>query len=331
MAFFSLSFWGEDYIDRFKNVDPYQVLGLSKKFSKKELDDAYSRYLNQRTKFSATSQKEESVSKQTKQAWDEFEFSYNILSNPSTREIYDTYGLEYLNETQSTILDFKGDEELMMMKQIGAEVPEKYETFGGTLVYPIEFSTLEFFKGATRVVTINTIKKCQCIHEDAIDCEECDGVEDEVQSNEIEVTIPPGAPNYYRVFSKDVYDVELNRAPHDIIFVAIQRDRSSNQKENQYHRSGNDIVTNISLSLSDRIRGGTISIKNIDGENLSPVIDPSGTFAIAKGKGFPYVGNPKIRGDFIVNIITIYPSKPLSEEQRKIVESILPDDPSEYQ
>lgn len=325
-----LSFWTIENINKFKNVDPYQVLGLGKDFTKKDLDKAYSNYLDKRTKYTAVTRNDEAISKQTKQSWEEFEFSYNILSNPSTRELYDTYGIEYLNETQSTILDFKGDEEIMMMKQMGMVIPEKYDTFGGTLVYPIEFSTLEFFKGATRMVTINTIKKCQCIHEDEIDCEECVGVEDEVQSKEIEVTIPPGAPNFYRVFSKDVFDVDYNRAPNDVIFVAIQRDRSDSN-ENQFKRVGNDIYTNFSLSLSDRIRGGTFNIKNIDGEVLSPVIDTSGTFAVSKGKGFPYVGNSKYRGDFIVNINTIYPTKPLSEEQRKIVSSILPDDPSEYE
>lgn len=331
-AYNVLSFWTINNIDKFKNVDPYHVLGLGKDFTKKDLDKVYSQYLDKRMKYTAAFRNEETVSKQMKQSWEEFEYSYNVLSNPSTRELYDTYGIEYLNETQSTVLDFKGDEEIMMMKQVGMVVPEKYDTFGGTLVYPIEFTMLEFFKGATRMVTINTIKKCQCIHEDEIDCPECVGVEDEVQSKEVEVTIPPGAPNFYKVFSKDIFDVDFNRAPNDIIFVAIQRERlNSKQNERQYKRIGNDIITNFSLTLSSRIRGGTFNIENIDGEILSPIIDASGAFAVSKGKGFPYVGNPKYRGDFIVNINTIYPTKPLSEEQRKIVASILPDDPSEYE
>lgn len=330
--FFALtqSFWQQHNIDRFKNVDPYQILGLGKDFTKKQLDSIYSRYVDQRLNVKPGT----AISRQMQQQWDEFEYSYNILSNPASKEIFDNHGIEYFNITDSSILGFKGDEELMMMKNMGMQVPELYDTYGGALTFPVQFSMLEFFKGATRLISINNVDKCICPKEEDLVCPECEGVDDNLIANELTLTLPPGAPYFYRFFAKDAFDTELNRAPHDILFIAVQSETSIKDKNLPAHkfvRIGNDIVTNFTLPLAKKIRGGSFQITNIDGEVVEASIETQGGVAISRGKGFPFVGEPQRRGNLIVNVNIVYPTKPLTKKQREIVNSILPDDISEYE
>ncbi|OHS95709.1 DnaJ domain containing protein [Tritrichomonas foetus] len=312
-----LSFLQTYNISRFESLDPYQVLGLKQGFSKSEIQKVYNRYVSQRIK--ATNPSERTI-----RNWEEIEFAYSILSNPSTKQLYDNAKYEFINVSDFTIIGFQGDEHLIMMNNMYGGIPEIYKTYGGHLVFPVEFSLVEFFKGATRKISLNTLKKCVC--EDGTDmCSECFEVENDARNNVIDVTIPPGAPNFYRVLHEGVFEPDVNRAPHDIIFVAMERKGSG-----RFTRNGNDVSVNITLPLSTKIRGGTIDIKNVDGEKVTISLE-QGENVVVKGKGFPFLGSPKTRGDLKVHFNIIYPEHELSEEQKQIVNSILPDDASQYE
>lgn len=103
--------------------------------------------------------------------------------------------------------------------------------------------------------------------------------------------------------SGDLY-VHINVTPHKTIV-----------------RTGNDLVTNLSIKLTDALLGATYTLETLDGKEsvVVPMSTKVGDTVVLKGKGVP-VSNHK-RGNFIVKLDIKLPEK-LSKHAKEVIEEL---------
>ena len=87
-----------------------------------------------------------------------------------------------------------------------------------------------------------------------------------------------------------------------------------------FERRGDDLYTNITISLIDALTGFTLDIKHLDGHKVQVVRDkvtwPSARIA-KKGEGMPNYENNKARGTLFITFDINFPKGELSEEEKK--------------
>jgi DnaJ-class molecular chaperone len=299
-------------------VDPYQVLGLKKSFNQRDLRRVYRRYLIEKSRsVQPTALRERRLR--------EVEFSYNLLSNPSARRLYDqTTSLDFLNNADFTISGFASDIHMAVIQQTYGQVPAELAKSCGTVYFPVDFTLLDFYRGAKKRVYLSGLAKCVC--KQGKKCRKCRDHPYAERIRTYTVALPPGAPPYYPILARRVYDDGVDRAPHDIVFLPICADAPG------FSRVGYDLWTNQTIPLSEAIRGREIEISNLDGATLSVKLDPSlqsGGVVTVPGKGFPIPGQD-VSGDLIVRIEVAFPDK-LTAHQKEALDALLPDDESSYE
>lgn len=88
-------------------------------------------------------------------------------------------------------------------------------------------------------------------------------------------------------------------------------------------KDGLNLVTDLSIKLSDALLGADVPLSTLDG-NVSLKV-PSGTntgqILRVKGKGVPHAAGSKTRGDLYVRITVKLPEK-LSKEQKRLIEEL---------
>lgn len=89
-----------------------------------------------------------------------------------------------------------------------------------------------------------------------------------------------------------------------------------------FTRSGNDLHSKVSISISQAVLGGRVEVKTLEGETVMkiPAGTQSGELFRIRGGGFHSV-HGRSRGDHIVTVIISIPKK-LSRDQRKIMETL---------
>lgn len=146
-------------------------------------------------------------------------------------------------------------------------------------------------------------------------CSRCHGSGQTMARRTIEVKIPPGVDNGSRLrVANEGEPGSLGGPKGDLyvyIYVASHKD---------FERSGNDVVIRQSITFAQAALGATITVPTIDGkvELKIPEGTQTGTAFRIKGKGIPYLRNPKQRGDQHV-VITVETPRKLSDKQRKLL------------
>jgi molecular chaperone DnaJ len=133
----------------------------------------------------------------------------------------------------------------------------------------------------------------------------------------VSVKIPAGVEegNYMPVRGKG--NAGKNGGPNGDLIVVIE------EKEHEYfHRNGNDLIFQQTISFPDAVLGCEISIPTLDGEEAI-IIEPgtqAGTGITLKGKGIPDLNNSYRYGDMKVIINIHVPSKVTTDEKELLNE-----------
>lgn len=302
------------------NVDFYKILGLEVGASQRDIKRAFKRFMGQK-------QRNKAPSDRTLRLWKQTETAYEVLSNPSSRELYDFYGINFLNYTGFNVYGYQSDAQIRLLRNIYNSIPSDIEEMGGVITYPIQFSLSDFLTGAEKQVRVIQSVNCICPR-GGTRCAKCRQNPFMQKLVQHTIELPPGAPELHRILVKGLGDTKSGRGANDVVFIVYCR-----PDENGFQRDGSDLRVTINVTLGQALAGGGVEIVNVDGEVLTVSIEGSvqdGEERRIIGKGLPAFDEPKKRGDVVVTFRVIFPEK-LSEDQKNIVAEILPVDLLEYE
>jgi molecular chaperone DnaJ len=146
-------------------------------------------------------------------------------------------------------------------------------------------------------------------------CEECDGAGRVVEEREISVDIPAGIHDGQRIrLSGEGHAGALGGRSGDVyVLVRVKEDP-------RFVREGNDIYSQVDLTIVQAALGATMPVETLDGEielELPPGVQP-GEVRVLRGKGMPVLQGFG-RGDHRVLVNVSVPRR-LSDEQRRLLE-----------
>lgn len=87
-----------------------------------------------------------------------------------------------------------------------------------------------------------------------------------------------------------------------------------------FERRGDDLYTNISISLQDALLGFTIELKHLDGHMVTiqrDKITKHGARIRKKGEGMPNYDNNNLHGVLYITFDVIFPENELTSEQKE--------------
>lgn len=99
-----------------------------------------------------------------------------------------------------------------------------------------------------------------------------------------------------------------------------------------FERKGNDLYTNLTISLQDALIGFTTEIKHLDGSMIEikrESVTSPGTILKKKGKGMPHYDDNNLFGTLFIKIDVSFPKATLTEDQKLEITKIL-NQPSKF-
>ena len=148
-------------------------------------------------------------------------------------------------------------------------------------------------------------------------CSKCVGKGTENIRRRIKVTIPPGIDNDSRIVMKGDGEPSLLGAENGDLYILIKI-----LKHNNFVRQNNDILMQLDVNFVTATLGGNILINTLDGEhNMDiPAGSQSGRIIRLKSYGVPFLRRPDKRGDFIITLKVLTPTK-LNSKQKQILKT----------
>jgi len=318
--------------------DYYQILGVNRNASEKEIKQAYRRLarkhhpdLNPNDKSAETRFKEINA-------------AYQVLSDAEKRKKYDQFGdqWEYAEQfaksggqervrwdfgkggTTFEYGDLSGFGDIFSSlfgdSGIGSRTRHGPQR-GQDIESPIEVTLEEAYHGSTRVVQLQTEEPCTaCGGTGRVGnrvCTICNGAGGKVIPKRLEVKIPAGVRDGSRIriagkgspgragdSKGDLYLV-VKVLPHKV-----------------FERKGDDLYTEVSVPLSTAILGGEVRLLTLNGKvslEIPPETQNSKVFRLV-GKGMPRLGNSDY-GSMIARVKVVLPTN-LTQEEKKLFEKL---------
>lgn len=169
-----------------------------------------------------------------------------------------------------------------------------------------------------RFVNVRTCERCHGEGKTIeTPCPECSGNGRVRKNRTIEIKIPAGVENGSRLRVSGEGEAGLRGgSPGDLyIYVYVKA-------HSQFERQGNDVHSEVKISITQAILGATITVDTLDGkaELRIPEGTQTGTVFKMKARGIPYLKGHG-RGDHLVRIKVSIPTK-LTGEQREILRKL---------
>lgn len=146
-------------------------------------------------------------------------------------------------------------------------------------------------------------------------CTKCRGTGEMLAKRKIAIKIPPGVDNGSRLRVANEGEPGVLGGPKGDLYVYIYV-----RPHKEFERSGNDVISHVNISFAQAALGATVQVNTLDGkvELKIPEGTQTGTAFRVKGKGIPYLRNPKQRGDQHI-VVTVQTPKKLTDAQRELL------------
>ncbi len=310
--------------------DYYNILGVSKKATAKEIKQAYRKLARKHhPDVNPGDKSAEARFKEINQA-------YEVLSDPEKRKKYDKYGdnWQYADQfaqsgRQQPSWDFSkggagttfhfedlsggdfGDVFDSILGGIGGRRARRTQR-GRDYEYPVEVSLEEAYHGATRMLETQIEEPCSSCKGKG--CASCGGVGRIIRPKRLEVKIPPGVKNgsRVRIAGKGGPGYGGGTAGDIYLLVSVKADK-------RFQRIGDDLHVEISVSLINAILGSEVQVPTIGGKKLALKIPPetqNGKVFRLSGQGMPKLGSNS-KGDLLAKVQVVLPTK-LSEREKEL-------------
>lgn len=149
-------------------------------------------------------------------------------------------------------------------------------------------------------------------------CKKCAGRGTERKTRRIEVQIPAGVEHGTRLIVRGEGEIGGRGGQSGDLYVHVGVDR-----DKTFSRSGNDVVTTAKVNMAMAALGGVISVETLDGPMEIRIKPGTQTGAISriKNAGIPHMGGSKRRGDHLVELRVVTPSK-LDDRQTELLREL---------
>jgi len=318
--------------------DYYQILGVNKNASEKEIKQAYRRLAR---KYHPDLNPGD---KSAEAKFKEINAAYEVLSNSEKRKKYDQFGEQW--EYADQFAKSGGQERVRWDFGRGGTAFEYGDMsgFGGIfsslfgdsgmgsrmrrgprrgqdVESPIEVTLEEAYHGSTRMMQLQTEEPCTaCGGTGRVGnrvCTICNGAGGKIIPKRLEVKIPAGVKDGSRIRIAGEGGPGLAGGSKGDLYLVVKV-----LPHKLFERKGDDLHTEVSVPLTTAILGGEVRLPTLKG-NISLKIPPetqNGKVFRLAGKGMPRLGNANY-GSMFAKVKVVLPTN-LTAEEKKLFEGL---------
>lgn len=285
-------------------VDYYQVLGINKNATEKDIKNAY-RKLARKLHPDVNPNDKDAQKK-----FQEINEANEVLSDPGKRKKYDQYGKDWKHSDQ---FESAGQSRQQSQRSAGGQTysgnfgDQDFSDFFGSMFGSSgrQSSRQANFKGQDFNAELHlNLRDAYTTHKQTLT----------VNHKNIRITIPAGIENGQTIKIKGHGGPGLNSGPNGDLFITF-----SISNDPEFKRVGNDIYTNVDIDLYAAVLGDEITVNTLSGKvklKVKPETQ-NGTKVKLKGKGFPLYKNETQFGDMYITYTVKVPTN-LNEKQREL-------------
>jgi molecular chaperone DnaJ len=318
--------------------DYYQILGVNKNASEKEIKQAFRRLARKHHPDLNPGDKAAEAK------FKEINSAYEVLSNPEKRKKYDQFGdqWEYADQfaksggQERVRWDFGKGGTTFEYGDVGGFGDIFSSLFGDSgigsrmrrgprrgqdIESPVEVTLEEAYHGSTRMMQLQTQEPCTaCGGTGRVGnrvCTICNGAGGKITPKRLEVKIPAGVRDGSRIRIAGEGGPGLAGGSKGDLYLVVKV-----LPHKLFERKGDDLYTEVSVPLDTAILGGEVRLPTLNG-NLSLKIPPetqNGKVFRLAGKGMPQLGNNK-HGNMFAKVKVLLPTN-LTEEEKKLFEKL---------
>ena len=315
--------------------DYYQLLGVKRGASEKEIKQAYRKLARQ------FHPDVNPGNKQAEAHFKEINEAYEVLSDPDKRKKYDQYGDQWQYADQFARAHPRGEagpqsrwrpdvgrqtrgmpfEDILgeLFQDTGLRGRDLRRTprQGQDLEQPIEVTLEEAFHGTTRVLQVQREEDCSSCQGRGIVqnkvCPACGGVGSTVRLRRIEARMPAGVRTGSRVrLEGEGSQGVAGGPPGDLYLVITERPHPV------FERRGYDLHAEVPVPLADAALGGEVEVPTLKGKvvlKIPPETQNGRVFRLT-GQGMPHLSSAG-QGDLLVKAKVVLPAN-LSEREKEL-------------
>lgn len=316
--------------------DFYKILGIRKSASKNEIKKAYRKLAKEL--HPDKNQDDPDAS----QKFQDLGAAYEVLSDEEKRKLYDRCGEECVKkegmmDNSDPFAHFFGDFGFGFGTQEHRETPR-----GANIVMDLYVSMEELYNGNFVEITRNKpvmkpahgTRKCNCRQEmvtrnlgpgrfqmmQQTVCDECPNVKLVNEERTIEIEIEQGMEDGQEIRFTGEGEPHIDGDPGDLIL------KIRTEPHQRFERRGDDLYTNVTISLQDALVGFTLDIEHLDGHKVSVTrekITWPGARIRKNGEGMPNYDNNNLRGTLYITFDVEFPKTQLSDTEKEDIKNLL--------
>ena len=285
--------------------DYYQILGVSRNATQKEIKQAYRRLAR---KYHPDLNPGD---KSAEEKFKEINEAHDILSNPDKRQKYDRFGDQWQHaeefaraEQRGTTRNSTSGSRIFEFSNFGDAFGDLFGEFttsskrghyprrGQDISYSIEVTLEEAYHGSKRTIQLQEEKLCAaCSGTGQVSnrlCTICHGSGRTENLKRLEVKIPPGVRDGSKIrIAGQGQDTYPGGAKGDLLLII------KTLPHQVFERKGDDLYIKVTVPLTTAMLGGEVQVPGLDGKLALkiPVETQNGKVFRLAGKGMPHLGN----------------------------------------
>ncbi|CAG0880095.1 unnamed protein product [Darwinula stevensoni] len=323
--------------------DFYSILGVPKSATTNQIKKAYRKLAKE---LHPDKNKDDS---DADEKFKDLGAAYEALSDPEKRETYDRCGEECLQKEgmggggMDPFASFFGD--FGFGFGFGGQERGHEVARGADIAMDLWVTLEELYSGNFVEVVRNKpvikpargTRKCNCRPEmvtrqlgpgrfqmtQQTVCDECPNVRLENEERVLEVEVEPGMVDGQEHRFVAEGEPHIDGEPGDLLFVV------RTHPHDRFHRKGDDLYTNVTISLQDALTGFEMDIEHLDGHKVHikrEKVTWPGARIRRKGEGMPNYENNNLYGMLYITFDIEFPKKDFTEEEKEELRKILNQD-----